>query len=367
MSRLRNFHQGEALLQAESGVDTELFDSMVEEGFRPELSATEVRFVNQRTFGVAGSIDAESRPWGSPLVGPAGELFEVVDSTNVRIRPRSAPGDPLAENVRATGELGVLYFEPARRRRAKSLGRATVGSDGTISYRMHRNFGLCNKYIFKRGHEVEPSAPGDKLKPQYVIEQLRDHTPDDTIVASGVGQHQMFASQYWRFDHPYTWINSGGLGTMGFSIPAAIGAKAGMPDRQVWAIDGDGCFQMTAQELVTATVEGFPIKVALLNNSYLGMVRQWQEMFYDERYSEVFLSQDVPDYVMWAKSMGCAAFRAESPEEVVPAIEAANEVNDRPVVVEFRTDAKEHVFPMVPSGKSNSEILVHPTQEDRIR
>jgi len=161
MSRLRNFHQGEALLQAESGVDTELFDSMVEEGFRPELSATEVRFVNQRTFGVAGSIDAESRPWGSPLVGPAGELFEVVDSTNVRIRPRSAPGDPLAENVRATGELGVLYFEPARRRRAKSLGRATVGSDGTISYRMHRNFGLCNKYIFKRGHEVEPSAPGD--------------------------------------------------------------------------------------------------------------------------------------------------------------------------------------------------------------
>ncbi|GIT46357.1 MAG: hypothetical protein Ct9H300mP12_09420 [Acidimicrobiales bacterium] len=133
--------------------------------------------------------------------------------------------------------------------------------------------------------------PGEALKPQYVIERLRDATPDDTIVTSGVGQHQMWASQYWTFDHPYTWINSGGLGTMGFSIPAAIGAKvAFFPGRSVWAIDGDGCFQMTAQELVTATVENIPIKVALLNNSYLGMVRQWQEMFYDERYSEVFLS-----------------------------------------------------------------------------
>ncbi|MCH2325211.1 MAG: biosynthetic-type acetolactate synthase large subunit, partial [Pseudomonadales bacterium] len=128
----------------------------------------------------------------------------------------------------------------------------------------------------------EDSEPGSRLKPQYVLEQLRDLTPADTIVASGVGQHQMWTSQYWNFDYPYTWINSGGLGTMGFSIPAAIGAKVGNPDRMVWAVDGDGCFQMTAQELVTATVENIPIKVALLNNSYLGMVRQWQDMFYDE-------------------------------------------------------------------------------------
>ena len=111
-----------------------------------------------------------------------------------------------------------------------------------------------------------------------MLEVLRDSTPDDTIVTSGVGQHQMWASQYWRFDHPYTWINSGGLGTMGFSVPAAIGAKVGMPDRMVWAVDGDGCFQMTAQELVTASMERIPIKVALFNNAYLGMVRQWQEM-----------------------------------------------------------------------------------------
>ncbi len=213
----------------------------------------------------------------------------------------------------------------------------------------------------------QQSAPGEKLKPQFVIEQLRDNNPSDTIVCSGVGQHQMYTSQWWKFDHPYTFINSGGLGTMGFSIPAAIGAKAGMPDRRVWAIDGDGCFQMTAQELVTSTVENIPIKVALLNNSYLGMVRQWQEMFYDKRYSEVHLSDRVPDYVMWAESMGCEAIRVESPEEVEPAIARANEINDRSVVVEFRTDARENVFPMVAAGKTNSEIQVDPSQEGLLR
>jgi acetolactate synthase-1/2/3 large subunit len=212
----------------------------------------------------------------------------------------------------------------------------------------------------------EQSEPGQALKPQYCIEQLREHTPDDTILVSGVGQHQMYASQYWKFNEPYTWVNSGGLGTMGFSIPAAIGAKAAMPDRTVWAVDGDGCFQMTAQELVTATMDNLPIKVALLNNSYLGMVRQWQEMFYDERYSQVFLnSTTLPDFVMWAESMGCAAIRVESPEEVAPAIEKANAINDRPVVVEFRTEASEGVFPMVPAGQSNDDLILHPSQRDR--
>jgi acetolactate synthase-1/2/3 large subunit len=212
----------------------------------------------------------------------------------------------------------------------------------------------------------EPSEPGEALKPQFCIEQLCDLAPEGTIVASGVGQHQMFASQYWQFNEPYTWVNSGGLGTMGFSIPAAIGAKAARPDRTVWAIDGDGCFQMTAQELVTASLEKLPIKVALLNNSYLGMVRQWQEMFYDNRYSQVFLdSASLPDFVMWAESMGCAAIRVESPEEVAPAIEKANAINDRPVVVEFRTEAAEGVFPMVPAGLSNDEIILHPTQQER--
>ena len=192
---------------------------------------------------------------------------------------------------------------------------------------------------------------GHSSKPQFCIEQLNERAPEGTIVTSGVGQHQMYTSQYWKFNEPYTWVNSGGLGTMGFSLPAAIGAKAAMPDRTVWAIDGDGCFQMTATELVTATLEKLPIKVALLNNNFLGMVRQWQEMFYDERYSEVFLdSSNVPDFVMMAESMGCVGILVESPEEVGPAIEKANSINDRTVVIEFRTDAAEGVFPMVPGG-----------------
>ncbi len=209
----------------------------------------------------------------------------------------------------------------------------------------------------------EPAEEGRGLKPQMVLETLRDLCPPDTIVASGVGQHQMWTSQYWRFEHPYTFINSGGLGTMGFSIPAAIGAKAACPDKMVWAIDGDGCFQMTAQELVTASAERIPIKVAILNNAYLGMVRQWQEMFYEERYSEVYLSPDLPDYVKWAEAMGCAAFRVEHPDDVAPTIEKANQINDRPVVIDFRTDSMEKVFPMVPAGASNDDVQVGPAGE----
>ena len=208
----------------------------------------------------------------------------------------------------------------------------------------------------------QPAEPGEGLKPQSVLEQLRDSTPDDTIVVSGVGQHQMWTSQYWKFEHPYTWVNSGGLGTMGFSVPAAIGAKVGRPDKTVWAVDGDGCFQMTAQELVTAAAERIPVKVAILNNAYLGMVRQWQEMFYDERYSEVYLSPDLPDYVKWAEAMGCVGLRAEAPEEVQPIIDKANAIDDRPVVIDFRTDAREKVYPMVAAGTSNDKIIVDPTQ-----
>jgi len=137
-----------------------------------------------------------------------------------------------------------------------------------------------------------------------------------------------------------------------------------MPDRTVWAIDGDGCFQMTNQELTTAAMENIPIKVCLLNNAYLGMVRQWQEMFYDERYSEVHLSHSLPDYKKLSEALGCHAIRVEDPDEIVPAIEEANEINDRPVVVEFRTDPGAHVFPMVPAGASNSEIIVDPSQRD---
>ena len=203
------------------------------------------------------------------------------------------------------------------------------------------------------------------VKPQYCIEQIYAASPDDTILVSGVGLHQMYASQYWTFNYPYTWINSGGLGTMGFSVPAAIGAKVAKPDRMVWAIDGDGCFQMTAQELVTAAIEKIPVKIAILNNSYLGMVRQWQELFYEERYSEVYLSDTIPDFVMWAEAMGCAAFRVDKKEDVIPTIEKANAINDRPVVIDFRVDQSEKVFPMVPVGRTNSQVELGPMYDDR--
>ena len=208
----------------------------------------------------------------------------------------------------------------------------------------------------------DQSEPGGRLKPQFCLEKLRDAAPEGTIVVSGVGQHQMWASLFWKFNEPYTWVNSGGLGTMGFSVPAAIGAKAARPDRTVWAIDGDGCFQMTAQELVTASTEGIHIKVAILNNTYLGMVRQWQEMFYGERYSEVNLA-GCPDFVKWAEAMGCVGIRVDSVEEIDGAIELANSINDRSVVIDFRVEEFEKVFPMVPAGQSNDDVLLHPSQE----
>ncbi|HEY5265549.1 MAG TPA: biosynthetic-type acetolactate synthase large subunit [Acidimicrobiales bacterium] len=206
----------------------------------------------------------------------------------------------------------------------------------------------------------EPLADGP-LRPQAVIEAIAAKAAPGTIVTSGVGQHQMWASQHWKFEEPGTWVNSGGAGTMGFGVPAAIGAKVGRPDRTVWCIDGDGCFQMTAQELVTARAEGIPIKVAILNNAYLGMVRQWQEMFYEERYSEVYLSADLPDYVMWAESMGCVGLRARTLQEMYDVIDQANKINDVPVVIDFRTDSSEKVFPMVAAGASNDDIMVHPS------
>jgi len=201
---------------------------------------------------------------------------------------------------------------------------------------------------------------GGPLKPQFVIEKLRENTPDDCVLASGVGQHQMWASQLWKFKAPNTWVNSGGLGTMGYSVPAAIGAKVGRPDRMVWAIDGDGCFQMTAQELVTAAAERIPVKIAILNNAYLGMVRQWQELFYEERYSEVYLSPDLPDYVKWAEAMGCVGMRVDNADDVVTTIEKANEIDDRPVVIDFRTDWREKVYPMVPAGAANDDVILGP-------
>ncbi len=200
--------------------------------------------------------------------------------------------------------------------------------------------------------------PDGPIKPQYVVEELNRLAGSDTILVSGVGQHQMWASQYWKFTEPRKWINSGGLGTMGFAVPAAIGAKVGRPDEQVYAIDGDGCFQMTPQELITASAEGIPIKVAVFNNGAHGMVKQWQNLFYGGRLSAVDLGKDFPDYVKLADAMGCVGLRADTPEEVGPAIEKSLAIDDRPVVVQFVTDSEEMVFPMVPAGGSNDDIIL---------
>jgi acetolactate synthase-1/2/3 large subunit len=170
----------------------------------------------------------------------------------------------------------------------------------------------------------------------------------------------MWASQMMRVNKPYSWVTSGGLGTMGFAVPAALGAKIGRPDERVVAIDGDGCFQMTCQELATSTTEGIPFVTAVINNAYLGMVRQWQELFYSERYSQVHLTYDTPDYVKLAEAYGAVGLRVEHPAEVDAAIEKAMSIEDRSVVIDFRVDSGEMCFPMVPAGASNDDIIVGP-------
>jgi acetolactate synthase I/II/III large subunit len=198
------------------------------------------------------------------------------------------------------------------------------------------------------------------LAPQYVISRIGAIAGPDTIYLAGVGQHQMWAAQFIKYEKPRTWINSGGLGTMGFAVPAAMGAKAGMPDSVVWAIDGDGCFQMTNQELATCAIEGIPVKIAVINNGNLGMVRQWQTLFYGERYSSTDLGTHkyhIPDFVMLAEAMGCAGLRCESKDDVDSVIEQAMAINDRPVVVDFIVGKDAQVWPMVAAGTGNDQIM----------
>jgi acetolactate synthase-1/2/3 large subunit len=216
---------------------------------------------------------------------------------------------------------------------------------------------------WKRTYPLGYDVPSDgALAPQYVIERLGKICGPSTVVVAGVGQHQMWASQFISYEEPGTWINSGGLGTMGFAVPAAMGAKVGRPDALVWAIDGDGCFQMTNQELTTCAIEGIPIKVAIINNGSLGMVRQWQTLFYDERYSNTDLragrAKYLPDFVMLAEAMGCVGLRCETAADVDATIEKAMAVTDAPVVVDFVVGKDAMVWPMVAAGTSNDDIKV---------
>jgi acetolactate synthase-1/2/3 large subunit len=197
------------------------------------------------------------------------------------------------------------------------------------------------------------------LSPQFVIERLSQISGPDTIFAAGVGQHQMWASQFVKYEKPRTWLNSGGAGTMGYAVPAAMGAKVGAPDTTVWAIDGDGCFQMTNQELVTCALNNIPVKIAIINNESLGMVRQWQTLFYDSRYSNTSLeSKRVPNFPMLAEAMGCVGLACERPQDVDATIEKAMSINDQPVVVDFRVHRDAMVWPMVAAGTSNDDIMI---------
>jgi acetolactate synthase-1/2/3 large subunit len=215
-------------------------------------------------------------------------------------------------------------------------------------------FDWKNKY--PRGYDT----PSDgSLSPQYVIERLGKITGPESLIAAGVGQHQMWAAQFIDYENPGTWLNSGGLGTMGFAVPAAMGAKVGAPDKTVWAVDGDGCFQMTNQELVTCAINDIPIKVALINNSSLGMVRQWQTLFYNERYSNTNLeSYRLPDFVKLADAYGCHGLRCESAADVDKTIELAMSLNDAPVVIDFQVHRDAMVWPMVAAGMSNDDIQI---------
>lgn len=209
----------------------------------------------------------------------------------------------------------------------------------------------------KKKYPLGYDKPAEGLAPQYVLERLSAIVGPEAVYASGVGQHQMWAAQFVGYEQPNSWINSGGLGTMGYAVPAAMGAKVGRPDTTVWAIDGDGCFQMTNQELATCAINDIPIKVAVINNESLGMVRQWQSLFYNERYSNTDLhSKRIPDFVKLADAYGCVGLACESPDDVDATITKAMEINDVPVVVDFRVHRDAMVWPMVAAGTSNDDI-----------
>ncbi|MDJ1132481.1 acetolactate synthase large subunit [Streptomyces iconiensis] len=239
--------------------------------------------------------------------------------------------------------------------------RMTTGTDRYADW-----WALLNRWreAYPLGYDIPEDG---SLAPQQVIQRIGQLAPEGTIFAAGVGQHQMWAAHFIDYEKPATWLNSGGLGTMGYAVPAALGAQIGEPDRTVWAIDGDGCFQMTNQELVTAALNGAPIKVGIINNGALGMVRQWQTLFYNQRYSNTVLHNAeegepnkgtrVPDFVKLAEAMGCVGIRCEDPAQLDAVIEKANSINDRPVVVDFIVHEDAMVWPMVAAGTSNDEVM----------
>ena len=253
--------------------------------------------------------------------------------------------------VGQAGQIAKALTEELRARLAESDPRDYEGWWGTLD-------------MLRENYPLGWTATEDGFTaPQKVISRIGAISGPDSIYVAGVGQHQMWSAQFVQYENPRTLINSGGLGTMGYSVPAAMGAKVGMPEKTVWSIDGDGCFQMTNQELATCVINDIPIKVAVINNSSLGMVRQWQNLFYDQRYSNTELntghgSRRIPDFVKLADAYGCAGLRCERDEDIDDTIRQAMEINDRPVIVDFTVSADAMVWPMVPAGVSNDEIQI---------
>ncbi|WP_457624653.1 biosynthetic-type acetolactate synthase large subunit [Persephonella sp.] len=215
---------------------------------------------------------------------------------------------------------------------------------------------------WKEKHPLSYQKSDKIIKPQYVIEEIYNITDGEAIISAGVGQHQMWAAMFYKYRYPRQFLNSGGLGTMGYGFPAAVGAKLGRPDKTVFAIEGDGSFVMNMQDVITAVQYRLPIKIAIINNEFLGMVRQWQQLFYDSRYSSVCLAVH-PDFVKLAEAMGAVGLRATKPKEVREVLQKAMEINDRPVIMDFVVDREENVLPMVPAGKSYREMIVSPKQK----
>jgi acetolactate synthase I/II/III large subunit len=252
-------------------------------------------------------------------------------------------------DVPVVGPLREALAELARElRRLRSQNGASAGP---AAWRVQLD-------EWREAFPLRYSRDGDYLKPQTVLETLRDLTAgrDDVVWTTGVGQHQMWAMQYLVCDRPRTFITSGGLGTMGYGVPAAVGAKAARPDATVICVDGDGCFQMTSQEIATAVLEGLPIVTVIVNNGWLGMVRQWQEMFYDERFAETHLTHSVPDYALLAEAYGAAGFTVEAEDDLESTLEQALTCG-RTAVVDARCDPEEKCFPMVPAGAASVDVI----------